>query len=170
VLRDVATTMTSRILVDTRETFEKLETFAGDYTLNFRDRIHHYSGERPLFDLYGIEDEIGRALGRACRSSRAVTSSSIRPRLHPPSTSTPAASSAAQLRRHHLSDQLEAAHVIARQCDCVTSAASSSSTSSTWKRVHRDAVLTEFRKALSLDRTRITVQRFHLARLDRNDA
>src|SRR4029079_11650528 len=64
VLRDMANDDTARILVDTRESFEKLESFATDYTLNFRDRIHHYSGERPLFDLYGIEDEIERALAR----------------------------------------------------------------------------------------------------------
>src|SRR5690348_3941640 len=57
VLRDIANDDTARILVDTRESFERVEAFAGDYTLNFRDRIHHYSGERPLFDLYGIEDE-----------------------------------------------------------------------------------------------------------------
>ncbi len=27
-------------------------------------RLQHYTGERPLFDLYGVEEEILRALGR----------------------------------------------------------------------------------------------------------
>ena len=28
------------------------------------DRLEHYPGERPIFDLYGVEDEIQRALER----------------------------------------------------------------------------------------------------------
>src|SRR4029078_12891826 len=27
-------------------------------------RLEHYQGERPLFDLYGVEDEIEKALAR----------------------------------------------------------------------------------------------------------
>ena len=27
-------------------------------------RLEHYAGERPLFDLYGVEDEIEKALAR----------------------------------------------------------------------------------------------------------
>src|SRR3546814_5499812 len=28
------------------------------------DRLEHYPGERPIFDLYGVEDEIQKALER----------------------------------------------------------------------------------------------------------
>src|SRR3546814_16549054 len=28
------------------------------------DRLEHYPGERPIFDLYGVDDEIERALKR----------------------------------------------------------------------------------------------------------
>ena len=31
---------------------------------NVAERIEHYAGERPLFDLYGVEDEIEKALAR----------------------------------------------------------------------------------------------------------
>src|SRR2546423_1710785 len=53
-----------RILVDSRETFQKMQEFAREYTQNLIERIQRYSGERPLFDLYGVEDEIERALAR----------------------------------------------------------------------------------------------------------
>src|SRR5207302_6909220 len=64
VLRDMATEETTRIYVDSRETFQKMEEFAAQYTRNILERIAHYSGERPLFDLHGVEDEIQKALAR----------------------------------------------------------------------------------------------------------
>src|SRR5437016_9524792 len=64
VLRDMATEETSRILVDSRETFQKMLDFAQQYTQTIVERITHYSGERPLFDLHGVEDEIEKALSR----------------------------------------------------------------------------------------------------------
>src|SRR5499425_149063 len=48
--RDMATEETARILVDSRETFQKMQDFAGQYTQNIVQRIEHYAGERPLFD------------------------------------------------------------------------------------------------------------------------
>ncbi len=64
VLRDFVNDESGRILVDSRETFLRMQAFANEYTLSFVDRIHHYTGDRPLFDLYGVEDEIERALAR----------------------------------------------------------------------------------------------------------
>src|SRR3954469_19297853 len=61
VLRDMVTEETTRILVDSRETFVKMQAFAREYTPAIADRIHHYVGERPLFDLHGVEDEIEKA-------------------------------------------------------------------------------------------------------------
>jgi ribonuclease G len=31
------------------------------------EKIEHYTGARPIFDLYGVEDEIQRALEKECR-------------------------------------------------------------------------------------------------------
>src|SRR6266536_364252 len=53
VLRDMVTEETARILVDSRETHQKMQDFAHQYTQAIVDRIAHYSGgERPLFDLH----------------------------------------------------------------------------------------------------------------------
>lgn len=64
VLRDFVTDDTARILVDSRETFQKMATFADKYMVNVKSRLEHYAGERPLFDLNGVEDEIERSLAR----------------------------------------------------------------------------------------------------------
>src|SRR6202142_1236784 len=62
VLRDMATEETARILVDSRESFQKMQEFALQYTRNIVERIEHYAGDRPLFDPHGVEDEIQKAL------------------------------------------------------------------------------------------------------------
>ena len=64
VLRDFVNDATGCIMIDSREKFQKLKAFAADYTQAASSRLEHYSGERPLFDLYNVEDEIERALGR----------------------------------------------------------------------------------------------------------
>lgn len=64
VLRDFVHDETASIQVDSRENFAKLHDFAGIYTPSVLGRLQHYTGERPLFDLYGVEEEIQRALGR----------------------------------------------------------------------------------------------------------
>src|SRR5512132_1259230 len=62
VLRDMATEETQRIVVDSRETFVRMQEFARDYTPALAERIQHHAGERPLFDLASAEDEIEKAL------------------------------------------------------------------------------------------------------------
>ncbi|MEP7208711.1 MAG: Rne/Rng family ribonuclease, partial [Casimicrobiaceae bacterium] len=64
VLRDMATEETTRVVVDSRETFVRMLDFAREYTPALVERIVHYAGERPLFDLNAVEDEIEKALGR----------------------------------------------------------------------------------------------------------
>ncbi len=64
VLRDFVHPETTRIVVDSRETLQKLQTFASEYTPAVAGLIEHYDGERPLFDLHGVEDEIEKALSR----------------------------------------------------------------------------------------------------------
>jgi len=64
VLRDFTGEETSRILVDSRETFQRMQIFAEDFTHAALTKLSHYVAERPLFDLYGVEEEIERALGR----------------------------------------------------------------------------------------------------------
>ncbi|TFH67195.1 ribonuclease G [Gammaproteobacteria bacterium LSUCC0057] len=64
VLRDMAGPMVERILVDSREVFESLREFAVKFSPEIAELLEHYPGERPLFYLHGVEDEIARALQR----------------------------------------------------------------------------------------------------------
>ncbi|MDO9312486.1 MAG: Rne/Rng family ribonuclease, partial [Nitrosomonas sp.] len=64
VLRDYVKEDTSRILVDSRENYQKLVKFAQSYMTYIADRIILYTGDRPLFDLYGVEEEIEKSLAR----------------------------------------------------------------------------------------------------------
>ncbi len=63
-LRDMVGSETTVVRVDSRETYQKMVHFAGRYIPDLPARIEHYPGERPLFDLYNIDDEIQRALAR----------------------------------------------------------------------------------------------------------
>ena len=64
VLRDFVNSDTSRILIDSRETYQRMAEFAQNYTHAVFDKLQHYSAGRPLFDLHAIDDEIAKALGR----------------------------------------------------------------------------------------------------------
>lgn len=64
VLRDFVNEETKRIIIDSRGTFRRLKAFAEEYTPAVLPLLEHYVGERPLFDLYGVEVEIQRALAR----------------------------------------------------------------------------------------------------------
>ncbi|HEX5304840.1 MAG TPA: ribonuclease G [Dyella sp.] len=61
-LRDALNETIEKVRVDSRETFEKVVKFVHKFMPSLDDRIEHYDGERPIFDLYGVEDEIQRAL------------------------------------------------------------------------------------------------------------
>jgi ribonuclease G len=61
-LRDMLTDDIEKVRVDSRETYEKVVKFVHKFMPSLDDRIEHYAGERPIFDLYGVEDEIQRAM------------------------------------------------------------------------------------------------------------
>ncbi|HUW36456.1 MAG TPA: ribonuclease G [Rhodocyclaceae bacterium] len=64
LLRDLVTPETTRVVIDSRENFQKLHVFAQEYMPQVAGLLEHYTGERPLFDLFGVEDEIQKALAR----------------------------------------------------------------------------------------------------------
>ena len=64
VLRDVMCDNTEVVRVDSSETYQKLVDFANLYAITALDKLVHYQGERPLFDLYNIEQEIEKAMSR----------------------------------------------------------------------------------------------------------
>ncbi|MEN1940295.1 ribonuclease G [Luteimonas sp. MJ246] len=61
-VRDLMRRDVEKVKVDSRETCDRLKAFAAQYMPGLAEKIEHYSGARPVFDLYGVEDEIGRAL------------------------------------------------------------------------------------------------------------
>jgi len=63
-LRDIAREDTEKIRIDSRETFQKAEEFVGKYVPEIQETLEYYPGERPILDLYSVEDEIQRALLR----------------------------------------------------------------------------------------------------------
>jgi len=64
IVRDFVGTELDRIQVDSRRTFAELQAFAQEFMPEIADKIEHYSGPAPIFDLYDVENEIQRALGR----------------------------------------------------------------------------------------------------------
>ena len=63
-LRDLVSPKIEKIRIDSRETFQKIVQFVEELMPEISDRLEHYPGERPIFDLYGVEDEVQRALER----------------------------------------------------------------------------------------------------------
>lgn len=63
-MRDLVTASVEKVRIDSRETYQKAYDFAAELIPEVRDRIEYYPGERPIFDLYSVEDEIQRALQR----------------------------------------------------------------------------------------------------------
>jgi len=63
-MRDLITPHIEKIRVDTQQAHSEILTFVQDFMPEFSNNVEHYSGERPIFDLYGIDDEIDKALGR----------------------------------------------------------------------------------------------------------
>ncbi len=63
-VRDLARPGVERILIDSRESFIALQEFCAEYMPEVAGLLELYPGERPLFDLHGIEEELQRALSR----------------------------------------------------------------------------------------------------------
>ncbi len=64
VLRDLVGEHTQSIRIDSREQCQALLDFGRAFMPSAAEKVQHYKGERPIFDLFGIDEEIGRALGR----------------------------------------------------------------------------------------------------------
>ena len=162
VLRDFVSDDTASIQVDSRENFVMLQQFAQTYTPSVMPKLIHYIGERPVFDLYGIEDEINRALGRRVDlksggyliidQTEAMTTIDV---------NTGSYVTGRNFDDTVFKTNLEAAHAIARQLrlrnlggiiilDFIDME----------NEEHQRAVLAELKKALARDRTKISVSEF----------
>jgi ribonuclease G len=162
VLRDMAGEATQSIKVDSREQFEILLAFGREFTPSAADKLQHYRGELPIFDLYGIDEEIARALGRRVElksggylvvdQTEALTTFDV---------NTGGFVGARNFDDTIFKTNLEAAQAIARQlrlrnlggiiiADFIDMA----------REDHREAVLAEFRKQLARDRVKTSAGGF----------
>ncbi len=162
VLRDMVSTPTARVLIDSREHFQKLAAFAQNYMPQVRAKLEHYVGERPLFDLYNVETEIEKALSRRVDlksggyliidQTEAMTTIDV---------NTGGFVGSRNFDDTIFKTNLEAAQAIARQLrlrnlggiiivDFIDMESQE----------HRTAVLEELKRALARDRTRMSVNGF----------
>jgi ribonuclease G len=162
VLRDVVNDETATVQIDSRENFVALQAFAAQYVPRVSSRLVHYDGERPMFELYQIDEEIEKALARRVDlksggyliidQTEAMTTIDV---------NTGGFVGTRNFDDTIFKTNLEAAQTIARQLRLrnlggiivldfidMTNPA------------HRELVLAELKKALARDRTRMTVSQF----------
>ncbi|NZD46999.1 ribonuclease G [Sphaerotilus sulfidivorans] len=162
VLRDLVDDRTGSIRIDSRMQYDLLREFGQLYTPGAVGRLQHYRGERPIFDLYNIDQEIERALARrvdlksggylVVDQTEALTTIDV---------NTGGFVGARNFDDTIFKTNLEAAQAIARQLrlrnlggiiiiDFIDMTRSD----------HQEQVLLELRKQLARDRTKITVSGF----------
>ncbi|VAW89115.1 Ribonuclease G [hydrothermal vent metagenome] len=64
MLRDFPAAQIDKIRIDSREAYQRALEFVTQLIPELAPRTEHYPGERPIFDLYSVEDEIQKALER----------------------------------------------------------------------------------------------------------
>ncbi|MCW5657581.1 MAG: ribonuclease G [Burkholderiaceae bacterium] len=162
VLRDLANDGTQSIRIDSKLQFDALQAFGAAYSPGAVRKLEHYNGERPIFDLYNIEEDIQRALARRVDlksggyliidQTEALTTVDV---------NTGGFVGARNFDDTIFKTNLEAALAIGRQLrlrnlggiiivDFIDMT----------REEHRVAVLAEFRKQLARDRTKTTVSGF----------
>ena len=64
VLRDLVSSQTQFIRIDSREQHGLMRAFAAEFMPDTVEKIQHHTGERPIFDLFSVDEDIVRALAR----------------------------------------------------------------------------------------------------------
>ena len=162
VVRDLVCAETHAILIDSKETLKNLIGFAQTYAAEVTERLQLHHGERPLFELFNIEDELQKALGRRVdlKSGGYVIIDQTEA-LTTVDVNTGGYIGARNFEDTVFKTNLEAAHTIARQLrlrnlggiividfiDMINDE-------------HKKAVLLELQKALDRDRARTSVTGF----------
>ncbi|TGN40017.1 ribonuclease G [Marinobacter confluentis] len=63
-IRDLIRPQTEKVRIDSKESHQRVMEFVEEFVTEFSEKVEYYPGERPLFDLYSVEDEIQKALSR----------------------------------------------------------------------------------------------------------
>jgi ribonuclease G len=162
VLRDLVGDATQTIRIDSKMQFDVLQAFGRTYMPAAVGKLEHYRGERPIFDLYGIEEDLVRALGRRVElksggylvidQTEALTTIDV---------NTGGFVGARNFDDTIFKTNLEAAGAIARQLRLRNLGGIIIADFIDMTRdEHRQAVLGELRKQLARDRVRTTVSGF----------
>lgn len=64
VIRDVFTRDVDRMVIDAPEEYQRVKEFVDSYIPQLGRRVKPYDGDDPIFEHFGVEIEISRALGR----------------------------------------------------------------------------------------------------------
>src|SRR4030095_13953713 len=64
VMRDVVSSGVDKVSVDQPETYDRMMDFARTFMPDMAGRIELYRGDRPIFDLYAVEEEIQKLVDR----------------------------------------------------------------------------------------------------------
>jgi ribonuclease G len=64
VVRDIVTEQVDKIVVDSKSDYDRIVQFISTFAAKMKYAIELYDEEEPIFDHYGLEVEISRALGR----------------------------------------------------------------------------------------------------------
>lgn len=162
VLRDFVHDNTLSIQIDSHQNFTKLQEFASHFMPDVLPKIQHYTGERPLFDLFTIDEEIQRALNRRVDlksggyliidQTEAMTTIDV--------------NTGGYIGGRNFDDtifktNLEAAHAIARQSRLRNLGGIIILDFIDMENLeHRATVLSELKKALARDKTQVTLSEF----------
>jgi len=162
VLRDLTTERTGSIRIDSKMQHEVLQGFGESFMPAAVAKLEHYRGERPIFDLCNVDAEVSKALSRRVElksggylvvdQTEAMTTVDV---------NTGGFVGARNFDDTIFKTNLEAAGAIARQLrlrnlggiiivDFIDMT----------REEHRTAVLSEFKKQLAKDRTKVTVGGF----------
>lgn len=64
VMRDFVDDGVEKIHIDSKEAYQSMRKFAKRFMPEVSKRLYYYPGDRPIFDVYGVEEEVNRALKR----------------------------------------------------------------------------------------------------------
>ncbi len=63
-MRDLVHDEIEKVRIDSRESHQRLREFSKQFNPEFLSRIEYYPGERPILDIYSVEDELQKSLSR----------------------------------------------------------------------------------------------------------
>ena len=162
VLRDLVSAQTQSIRIDSREQFGLLQAFASEFMPDTVAKLQVYTGERPIFDLFNIDEDIVRALSRrvdlksggylVIDQTEALTTVDV---------NTGGFVGARNFDDTIFKTNLEASQAIARQLRLRNLGGIIIIDFIDMENIeHREMVLEEFRKALARDHTKMTINGF----------